>query len=131
MRQVKLKLVFHLDSFKCFNFSFDLIADTGTVNLDSHIGTRATILSESTADFYVNPAIIFFTVTLTAFNSTCKSVSSGDFVKKLLKQKSKVESVDIDLDFGGGKYFASLRLARGHRGTLEVTLTSHFIIFKE
>lgn len=108
--------------------SFDFIADTSTINEDSHIGTRATISSESTADFYVNPAIIFFTVTLPALNSTCKSVSSGDFVKKLLKQKSEVQSVDVDLDFGGGKYFASLRLARGHRGTLEVMLTSHFTL---
>ncbi|XP_022132801.1 uncharacterized protein LOC111005570 isoform X3 [Momordica charantia] len=102
--------------------------DTSTINEDSHIGTRATISSDSTADFYVNPAIIFFTVTLTALNSTCKSVSSGDFVKKLLKQKSSVQSVDIDLDFGGGKYFASLRLARGHRGTLEVSVFAPYAL---
>ena len=76
----------------------------------------------------MNPAIIFFSVTLTALNSTCKSVSSGDFVKKLMKQKGKVQSVDIDLDFGGGKYFASLRLARGYRGILEVMLISHFTL---
>ncbi|XP_022977391.1 uncharacterized protein LOC111477741 isoform X1 [Cucurbita maxima] len=102
--------------------------ETSTINENSHIGTRATISSESTADFYVNPAIIFFSVTLTALNSTCKSVSSGDFVKKLMKQKGKVQSVDIDLDFGGGKYFASLRLARGYRGILEVTVFTPYAL---
>lgn len=79
----------------------------------------------------MNPAIIFFSVTLTALNSTCKSVNSGDFVNKLLKQKSKVQSIVIDLDFGGGKYFASLRLARGHRGILEVMLILHFTLFSK
>lgn len=74
----------------------------------------------------MNPAIILFTVTLTEINSTCKPVDSGDFMKKLLKQKSKVQYIDINLDFGGGKYFASLRLARGHRGILEVMLISNF-----
>ncbi len=53
-------------------------------------------------------------------------MNSGDWVKKLLKQKSVVHSLDIDLDFGGGKYFASLRLSRGDRGILEVlTLKPH------
>ncbi|XP_038880803.1 uncharacterized protein LOC120072502 isoform X2 [Benincasa hispida] len=102
--------------------------DSSTSNEDPYIGSRAIISSESTANFYVNPAIIFFTVTLTALNSTCKSVNSGDFVEKLLKQKSKVQSVDIDLDFGGGQYFASLRLARGHRGILEVTVFTPYAL---
>lgn len=78
------------------------------------------ISSGSTFDLYANPAIIFFTVTLTAFNTSCKPVNSGDWVKKLLKDKTTVHHLDIDLDFGGGKYCATLRLSRGDRGILEV-----------
>lgn len=55
-------------------------------------------------------------------------MNSGDFVNKLLKQKSKVQSIVIDLDFGGGKYFASLRLARGHRGILEATVFTPYAL---
>lgn len=73
-------------------------------------------------DFYANPSIIYFTVTLTAHNSSCKPVNSGDWIKKLLKQKKDVHCLDIDLDFGGGSYFACLRLSHGHRGILEVVL---------
>ena len=70
-------------------------------------------------------------VTLTAFHSSCKPVNSGDWVKRLLKSRKTVPYVDIDLDFGGGKYFASLRLCRGHRGVLEViTLQLHCFILK-
>lgn len=65
---------------------------------------------------------MYFTVTLTAFSSSCKPVNSGDLVKKLLRNKNDVYYLDIDLDFGGGKYFASLRLSRGIRGTLEVVM---------
>lgn len=75
-------------------------------------------------EFYANPSIIYFTITLTAHESSCKPVNSSDWVKKLLKQKSDAPCVDIDLDFGGGKYFASLRLSRGSRGTLEVVMLS-------
>lgn len=49
-------------------------------------------------------------------------MNSGDWIKKLLKKKSAVRYLDIDLDFGGGKYFASLRLSRGDRGILEVSM---------
>lgn len=76
-------------------------------------------------DFYVNPSIIYFTVTLTTFSSSCKPVNSTDWVKKLQKQKSEVHYLDIDLDFAGGKYFASLRLSRGHKGILEVLCYGH------
>ena len=75
----------------------------------------------STVEFYANPSIIYFTVTLTAYTTSCKPVNSSDWVKKLLKQKSDVPCLDIDLEFGGGKHFASLRLSRGNRGTLEVS----------
>lgn len=84
------------------------------------MGKQATIPCGSSAYLYANPAIIYFTVTLTAFNSKCKPVNSGDWVKKLQKQKADVHYLDIELDFGGGRYFASLRLSRGERGILEV-----------
>ncbi|KAL7193185.1 hypothetical protein ACSBR2_024904 [Camellia fascicularis] len=87
-----------------------------------NIGSQATIPCGSTVDLYANPATINFIVTITAFNSSCKPVNSGDWVKKLQKQKNDVHYLDIDLDFGGGKYFASLRLSRGHRGILEVAI---------
>ena len=47
-------------------------------------------------------------------------MNSSDWVKKLQKQKKDVHHLDINLDFGGGKYFATLRLSRGLRGILEV-----------
>jgi len=47
-------------------------------------------------------------------------VNSGDWVKKLQKEKNDVHYLDINLDFGGGKYFALLRLSRGYKGMLEV-----------
>ncbi|KAI7995735.1 Protein TOPLESS-RELATED PROTEIN 2 [Camellia lanceoleosa] len=88
-----------------------------------NIGNQATIPCGSTVDLYANPATINFIVTITAFNSSFKPVNSGDWVKKLQEQKNDVHYLDIDLDFGGGKYFASLRLSRGHRGILEVMTT--------
>lgn len=91
-----------------------------SISSSGNIGKQATIPCGSTADFYVNPAIMYFTVTLTAFKSKCKRVNSSDWVKKLVKHKNEVHCLDIDLDFGGGKYFASLRLSRGQRGILEV-----------
>lgn len=63
---------------------------------------------------------MYFLVSLTAFSSTSKPVNSGEWVKKLLKHKTGVRCLDIDLDFCGGKYFASLRLSRGYKGILEV-----------
>ncbi|KAF9678408.1 hypothetical protein SADUNF_Sadunf07G0031900 [Salix dunnii] len=96
-----------------------------TVGSDS-FGKQAAIPCGSTADFYANPAILYITVTLIAFSMSCKPVNSGDWVKKLLKNKNKVHFLDIDLEFGGGKYFASLRLSRGHRGILEVSVFTQY-----
>ncbi|KAJ6733010.1 VACUOLAR PROTEIN SORTING-ASSOCIATED PROTEIN VPS13 [Salix koriyanagi] len=96
-----------------------------TVGSDS-FGKQAAIPCGSTVDFYANPAILYFTVTLTAFSMSCKPVNSGDWVKKLLKKKNKVHFLDIDLEFGGGKYFASLRLSRGYRGILEVSIFTQY-----
>ncbi|KAG8384490.1 hypothetical protein BUALT_Bualt04G0123100 [Buddleja alternifolia] len=81
---------------------------------------QATISCGSAVKFYVNPATIFFVVTLTSLDLSCKPVNSSDWMRKLQKQKGDISHLDIELDFGGGKYFAMLRLCRGHRGTLEV-----------
>lgn len=48
-------------------------------------------------------------------------MNSGDLMK-LFKNKNDIRCLDIDLNFGGGKYFASLRLSRGFRGILEVVM---------
>ncbi|CAN1225139.1 hypothetical protein LINGRAPRIM_LOCUS954 [Linum grandiflorum] len=95
------------------------------------IGKQATVPSGSAVNFYANPAMIYFTVTLTAFGSSCKPVNSGDWVKKLRKSKSDVSCLDIDLEFEGGKYFASLRLSRGPRGVLEVAVFTPYSLKNE
>ncbi|KAM1156496.1 hypothetical protein ACFX2B_026994 [Malus domestica] len=87
---------------------------------------QSTVSCGSMVEFYANPSIIYFTVTLTAYNTSCKPVNSSDWVKKLLKQKSDVPCLDIDLEFGGGKHFASLRLSRGNRGTLEAAIFTSY-----
>ncbi|XP_057499975.1 uncharacterized protein LOC130784197 isoform X3 [Actinidia eriantha] len=96
-----------------------------------NVGNQATIPCGSTVDLYANPTTIHFIVTLTAFNSSCKPVNSGDWVKKLQKRKDDVHYLDIDLDFCGGKYFASLRLSRGHRGVLEVAIFTSYALKNE
>ncbi|KAL5752815.1 hypothetical protein ACOSQ2_023322 [Xanthoceras sorbifolium] len=105
----------------------DLYTTTGSEN----IGKQATIPCESTANFYVNPAIMYFTVTLAAFRSSCKPVNSSDWVKKLLKRKNDVRCLDIDLEFGAGKYYASLRLSRGQRGILEAAIFTSYTLKNE
>ncbi|CAL0312729.1 unnamed protein product [Lupinus luteus] len=85
-----------------------------------NIGKQATISHGSTVEFYANPTVIYFTVTLTACNSSSKLVNSGDCLKKLLKQKNDLQHMDINLDFDRGKFSATLRLYRGNRGMLEV-----------
>ncbi|XP_010558503.1 PREDICTED: uncharacterized protein LOC104827123 [Tarenaya hassleriana] len=91
-------------------------------------GKPTTVQSGETVDFYVNPIIIYFSVTLTAFGTCCKSVNSSQWVKKLQKQKSDVECLDVDLDFSGGKYYASLRLTRGKRGILEAAVFTSYTL---
>ncbi|KAH9711641.1 vacuolar protein sorting-associated protein [Citrus sinensis] len=96
----------------------DLRTNSGSEN----IGKQATLPCGSKADFYANPAIMYFIITLPDFRSSCKPLNSSDWVNKLLKHKNDVRYLDIDLDFGAGKYFASLRLSRGQRGILEATI---------
>ncbi|XP_030975279.1 uncharacterized protein LOC115995020 isoform X1 [Quercus lobata] len=125
------KEIFLLPTLKVSNLLYSKIhvllseRDVCTTN-GYNLGSQETISSHSTVDFYVNPAIIFFTITLTDFNTSCKPVNSGDWIKKLLKKKSAVHYLDIDLDFGGGKYFASLRFSRGDRGILEATIFTSY-----
>lgn len=91
-----------------------------TNNIDC-ICNEATIPSGSSVNLYANPAAIYFIVTLTSFGTSCKPINSSDSARRLQKRKTKVHFLDIDLDFGNGKYFALLRLSRGLRGILEVT----------
>lgn len=85
-------------------------------------GSYAAIQCESTSDFYADPSSIYFSFTISKYNLRCKAVDSAEWVKKLSRQKKDVSWLDINLDFGEGKYFASLRLYRGHMGILEVIL---------
>ncbi|XP_057771209.1 LOW QUALITY PROTEIN: uncharacterized protein LOC130991025 [Salvia miltiorrhiza] len=93
-----------------------------------NIWSEATISCESAVNFYANPDTIYFVVTLTSFESSCKPVNSRDWVRKLQKQKGDISHLDIELDFDGGKYFAMLRLSRGLRGTLEVDIFTPYAL---
>ncbi|CAI9110059.1 OLC1v1010021C1 [Oldenlandia corymbosa var. corymbosa] len=99
----------------------------GTTNHDN-LYREANIPCGSDVNFYANPSNIFFTVTLTAFDSSCKPVSSSLWAKKLQKQKKNADHLDIELDFGGGKYFAYLRLSRGQRGILEAAIYTPYTL---
>ncbi|KAK7359915.1 hypothetical protein VNO77_01883 [Canavalia gladiata] len=107
-----------------------ILSETDQSNLVGYdkIGKQAVISCGSTVDFYANPAVICFTVTLTSLNSSSKPVNTGDCVKKLLKQSNDVQHLDINLDFDGGKLFATLRLYRGNRGMLEVVVFTSYSI---
>nr|KYP38230.1 Vacuolar protein sorting-associated protein 13b [Cajanus cajan] len=107
-----------------------LLSETDQLNLVEYdkIGKQAVISCGSTVDFYANPEVIFFTVTLTSSKSSSKPLNSGDYVKKFLKQKNDVQHLDIKLDFDGGKFFATLRLYRGKRGVLEVVIFTSYSV---
>ncbi|EOA26077.1 hypothetical protein CARUB_v10019496mg [Capsella rubella] len=98
-------------------------------SMEKHsIGKHATVQSGKTMDFYANPDMIYFRVTLTISQASCKPVNSGQWVKKLQKQKNNAECLDVDLDFSGGKYCASLRLSLGKRGILEAAVFTSYIL---
>ncbi|KAK6923729.1 Vacuolar protein sorting-associated protein 13, VPS13 adaptor binding domain, partial [Dillenia turbinata] len=107
-----------------------LLSETGDLCITGHdkIGKEATIAPGSKVNFYANPSIMYFMVTMTAFNSSCKPVNSGEWVKKLQKRKSNVNSLDINLEFGVGKYFATLRLYRGDHGILEAVIFTSYTL---
>lgn len=95
---------------------------------DGDTWSNATITCGSTVNFYANPETIYFTVTLTSFDSRSKPVNSSEWVRKLQKQKHDIPHLDIELDFDGGKYFATLRLSRGNRGTLKVVVLTPYTL---
>ncbi|KAL2333639.1 hypothetical protein Fmac_014852 [Flemingia macrophylla] len=107
-----------------------ILSETDQSNMVGYdkIGKQAFISCGSTVDFYANPEVIFFTVTLTSSKSSSKPVNSGDYVKKFLKQNSDVQHLDIKLDFDGGNFCATLRLYRGNQGILEVVIFTSFSV---
>lgn len=119
-----LKIVFLFNTELTFNFNCD--EDQSNQVGYENIGKQATISCGSTVEFYANPAVIYFTVTLTACKSSSKPVNSGDCVKKLLKQSNDLQHLDIYMAFDGGNFFATLRLYRGNRGMLEVIMLALF-----
>ncbi|XP_054810227.1 uncharacterized protein LOC129311789 isoform X2 [Prosopis cineraria] len=110
-----------------------LLSETDQPNLHGtdNIGKQAKISCGTTVDFYANPAVIYFTIALTATNSSSKPVNSGDCVKRLLKQNGDAQYLDIILDFDGGKFFAALRLYRGNRGMLEAVVFTSYAMKNE
>ncbi|GFP80965.1 hypothetical protein PHJA_000239800 [Phtheirospermum japonicum] len=59
--------------------------------------------------------------------SLTDKVNSSDWVRKLQKQKVDISHLDIELEFGG-KYFAMLRLSRGHRGMLQAGVFTSYAL---
>ncbi|KAF8015488.1 hypothetical protein BT93_H1109 [Corymbia citriodora subsp. variegata] len=106
------------------------LTNTGE-HVGRHIGNQAILKCGSTVNFYADPSEVYFNITLTAFGSCCKPLKSSDWVKKLLKQKKHSRFLDIDLDFDGGKYFASMRLSRGQRGMLEAVIFTPYSLKNE
>ncbi|GER30822.1 hypothetical protein STAS_06785 [Striga asiatica] len=101
--------------------------DPQGTNGNQNAWNQATISCGAAANFYANPATIYFVVTLTSFGLSCKPVNSSDWVRKLQKQKDDVSHLDIELEFGGGKCFAMLRLS-GHRGTLQAGIFTSYAL---
>ena len=104
----------------CFTYSF-IYYNTGNVIEDGFggIGKQTTIISGSSAYFYVNPTLFNFSVTLVSYGSKSKTVNSSDWVKRMQKQ-SKAQFLDMQLEFFPGKFHSSLRLLRQEKGLLEV-----------
>ncbi|XP_049346199.1 uncharacterized protein LOC125810757 isoform X2 [Solanum verrucosum] len=104
--------------------------DTGLPSTNSVdcICNEATIHSGSAVNLHANPAAIYFTVTLTSFGTSCKPINSSDSARRLQKRKTKVQFLDIELDFDNGKYFALLRLSRGLRGILEAAVFTSYTL---
>ncbi|KAL0332240.1 UNVERIFIED_CONTAM: Vacuolar protein sorting-associated protein 13a [Sesamum calycinum] len=105
-----------------------LVADPHSTLDSDNTWSQATISSGSAVNFYANPATIYFVVTLTSSGSSCKPVNSSDWLRKLQRQKGDISHLDIELDFGGGKYSAMLRLSRGQRGTLQAGIFTSYVL---
>ncbi|XP_047048194.1 uncharacterized protein LOC124653172 isoform X1 [Lolium rigidum] len=92
------------------------------------VGKQATITSGSSAYFYVNPAMFNFSVTLISYGSKSKVANSGDWVKRMQKQTAQAQFLDLELEFGPGKFHSSLRLLRQEKGLLEVALFTRYTL---
>uniref|UniRef100_A0A0D9Y124 Vacuolar protein sorting-associated protein 13 VPS13 adaptor binding domain-containing protein n=1 Tax=Leersia perrieri TaxID=77586 RepID=A0A0D9Y124_9ORYZ len=94
------------------------------------IGKQATITSGSSAYLYVNPAKFTFSVTLISYSSKSKAVNSTDWVKRMQKQTSRAQFLDVELEFviGTGRFHSSLRLLRQEKGFLEVVLFTRYTL---
>ncbi|CAL5092653.1 unnamed protein product [Urochloa decumbens] len=92
------------------------------------IGKQATITSGSSAYFYVNPAQFNFSVSLISYGSKSMTVSSSDWVKRMQKQTSRAQFLDMLLEFSPGKFHSSLRLLRQEKGLLEVALFTRYTL---
>lgn len=103
-------------------FYLFISTNTGNVLEDNFgsIGKQATITSGSSAYFYVNPALFNFSVTLISYGSKSMTVSSSDWVKRMQKQTSGAQYLDMLLEFVPGNFHSSLRLLRQEKGLLEV-----------
>lgn len=84
-------------------------------NLGS-IGKKATIATGSSSYFYVNPALFNFSVTLISYGSKSRTVNSSDWVKRMQKQTTRAQFLDIEREFVPRKYHSSLRLLRQEKG---------------
>ncbi|KAJ1266147.1 hypothetical protein BS78_08G128600 [Paspalum vaginatum] len=92
------------------------------------VGKRATIKSGLSAYFYVNPALFDFSVTLVSYGSKSRTVNSSDWVKRLQKQTTQAQFIDMLLEFVPGRFHSSLRLLRQDKGLLEVALFTRYTL---
>ncbi|KAI7740514.1 hypothetical protein M8C21_024426 [Ambrosia artemisiifolia] len=111
-----------------FRLYFDLFTDRSLPKDRESMSKHATIPNGSSVNLYANPEAMFLTVILTAFGLSCKPVNCGDWAKKLLKQKKDGRNLDMELNFGDGRYFGSLRLSCGHRGILEAAIFTPYTL---
>nr|XP_043638642.1 uncharacterized protein LOC122609764 isoform X2 [Erigeron canadensis] len=89
---------------------------------------QATIPRGSSVNLYANPEAMFFTVTLTEFGLSCNPVNCGDWAIKLLKKKKDNQNLDMELNFGDGRYFGSLRLSCARMGILEAAIFTPYTL---
>uniref|UniRef100_A0A0E0MP78 Vacuolar protein sorting-associated protein 13 VPS13 adaptor binding domain-containing protein n=1 Tax=Oryza punctata TaxID=4537 RepID=A0A0E0MP78_ORYPU len=94
------------------------------------IGKQATITSGSSAYLYVNPVMFTFSVKLISYGSKSKAVNTSDWVKRMQKQTSRAQFLDMELEFviGTGRFHSSLRLLRQEKGVLEVALFTRYTL---
>ncbi|PKA60961.1 hypothetical protein AXF42_Ash019950 [Apostasia shenzhenica] len=101
--------------------------DIGNVEF-ANIGREATMPCHSSSYFYANPDNMHFRVTLNAYGSSSKPVNCGVWVNNLERKRNDVHFVDIELDFGGGTYFAFLRLSSSDTGTIKATIFTTYTL---